>query len=42
MANFLKKIFGTNSERELRQIEPLVKKIDALEEEYKALTDVQL
>ncbi|SBV91109.1 Protein translocase subunit SecA [uncultured Eubacteriales bacterium] len=42
MANILKKIFGTSSARELKQIEPLVKKIEVLEEEYKSLTDQQL
>ena len=36
------KIFGTRSQRELKSIEPLVCKIEALEEEYKALTDEQL
>ena len=38
----LKKLFGTTSEKEIRAIEPLVKKIEALEEPYKALTDAQL
>ena len=42
MANFLKKLFGTSSDRELRQVEPIVKKIEDLEEEYKALSDQQL
>jgi preprotein translocase subunit SecA len=42
MANILKKIFGTSSARELKQIEPLVRKIEELEEGYKALTDQQL
>ncbi len=36
------KIFGTYSERELKSIYPIVDKIEALEEEYKALTDTQL
>ena len=36
------KIFGNHSERELKAILPLVDKIEALEEEYKALTDAQL
>ena len=36
------KIFGTYSERELKSIYPIVDKIEALEEEYKALTDAQL
>ena len=33
------KIFGARSQRELKSIEPLVCRIEALEEEYKALTD---
>ena len=36
------KIFGTYSDRELKAIYPIVDKIEALEEEYKALTDAQL
>ena len=36
------KIFGTRSQRELRHIQPLVDKILALEEEYKALSEEQL
>ncbi|MTQ97075.1 preprotein translocase subunit SecA [Pseudoflavonifractor sp. BIOML-A6] len=42
MGNILKKIFGTSSQKELKAIEPLVKKIEALEEPYKALTDAEL
>ena len=33
------KIFGTRSERELKKIQPMVDKILALEEEYKALSE---
>ena len=36
------KLFGTRSQRELKTIEPIVCRIEALEEEYKALTDEQL
>jgi len=36
------KLFGTRSQRELKTIDPIVNKIEALEEEYKALTDAQL
>ena len=36
------KIFGTSSQRELKSIYPIVDKIEALEEEYKNLTDAQL
>jgi len=38
----LAKLFGTSTSKELKRIEPLVQKIEALEEEYKALTDAQL
>ena len=38
----LTKIFGTYSEHELKKIYPIADKIEALEEEYKALTDAQL
>ena len=36
------KIFGTRSQREIRRIQPLVDKILALEEEYKALSEEAL
>ena len=36
------KIFGTSSQRELKSIYPIADKVDALEEEYKSLTDAQL
>ncbi len=36
------KLFGTYSERELKQIYPIVDKIEALETDCKALTDAQL
>ena len=39
---FLQTIFGTTSAREVKKITPLVDKIEALGEEYKALTDEQL
>ena len=38
----LKKLFGGSSEKELKLIRPIVDKIEALEEEYKGLTDAQL
>ncbi|HJC41627.1 MAG TPA: preprotein translocase subunit SecA, partial [Candidatus Intestinimonas pullistercoris] len=38
----LKKLFGTNSEREVKAITPIVDKIEALDGEYSALTDEQL
>ena len=38
----ISKIFGTYSERELKSIYPIVDKVEALEEEYRALTDAQL
>ena len=39
---FLQKIFGTHSDRELKKIRPIVDKIEALEDQYRALTDEQL
>ncbi len=42
MANIFRKIFGTTSEKEVKKLEPIVKKIEALEEPYRALTDAQL
>ena len=40
--SFMKKIFGDYSSRELKQIYPIVDKIDALSDEYKALSDEEL
>ena len=40
--SFLEKIFGTHSQNELKRIYPIVDQIEALEEEMKALSDVQL
>jgi len=36
------KIFGSRNERELKKIMPIVDRIEALEAEYKALTDAEL
>ena len=36
------KLFGSYSDRELKAIYPIVDKVEALEEEYRALTDTQL
>ena len=38
----IQKIFGTYSQRELKSIYPIADKIEALEEEYRGLTDEQL
>ncbi len=38
----IQKIFGTYSQRELKSISPIADKIEALEEEYRGLTDEQL
>jgi len=38
----LSKLFGTRSERELKKIQPMVDKILAMEEEYKALSEEAL
>ncbi len=36
------KLFGTHSQRELKRIMPIVDKVEALEEQYKALSDEEL
>ena len=41
-SNFLKKLFGDTSQKEIKRIMPLVTKIESLEEEYKALSDSEL
>ena len=41
-SNFLKKLFGDTSSKEIKRIMPLVEKIESLEAEYKALSDEQL
>ncbi|MCL1793555.1 MAG: preprotein translocase subunit SecA [Oscillospiraceae bacterium] len=38
----LKKIFGTYSSRQLKKIEPICKKVDALFDKYKNMTDEEL
>ena len=38
----LKKIIGSKNERDLKKMQPLVARINAFDEEYKALTDEQL
>ena len=40
--SFLTKLFGTYSDRELKQIYPIVDKIEALEPQYQALSDAEL
>ena len=42
MANFLTKLFGTHSSHELKKIYPIADKVDALEEQYKKLSDAEL
>ena len=42
MANFLTKIFGTHSSHELKKIYPIADKVDALEDQFKKLTDDEL
>ncbi|KPU26890.1 preprotein translocase subunit SecA [Caloranaerobacter sp. TR13] len=42
MKGLFKKIFGTYSEREIKRLNPLVEKIESLEDEMKKLTDAQL
>ena len=41
-SNFLKKLFGDTSSKEIKKIMPLVEKIESLEAEYKALSDEEL
>ncbi len=36
------KLFGTNSQREVKKLEPIVNKIEALEDEYRRLSDREL
>ena len=38
----MKKLFGDYSSRELKSIYPIVDKIEAMADEYKAMTDAQL
>ena len=40
--NFLTKVFGSKNERELKQLQPLVDRINALEPEMQAMNDEQL
>ncbi len=42
MANFLTKIFGSHSSHELKKVYPIADKVDALEEQYKKLSDAEL
>jgi preprotein translocase subunit SecA len=42
MFNFVKKIFGDSNDRAVKQIDPLVREINALEPQFKTLTDAQL
>lgn len=43
MINYvLKKVFGTKSARDLKKIQPLVKRVSELEEEYQQLSEEQL
>ena len=41
-SNFLKKLFGDTSSKEIKKIMPIVEKIESLESEYKALSDAEL
>lgn len=40
--NIFEKLFGTHSERELRLIEPIIKKIESMRDEMMALSDEEL
>ena len=40
--NLLKLIFGTKNQRDIKKLLPLVRKINAIEEQYQALSDDEL
>ena len=40
--SIIEKVFGTHSERELKRIEPIVKKIESYRDEMGKLTDEEL
>ena len=42
MANFFTKIFGTHSSHELKKIYPIADKVEALEEQFRKLSDEEL
>lgn len=42
MRNFVEKIFGTHSQRELKRIEPIIAKIESYDEAMQKLTDDEL
>ena len=42
LQNFAKKVFGTQNERELKSIYPIVAQINSFEPEIKKLSDAQL
>ena len=39
-SSFLKRLFGDSSTKELKKIEPLVKAVEALEDQYSAYVDL--
>jgi preprotein translocase subunit SecA len=42
MLNFLTKVFGSKNERELKKLQPLVDRVNAMESDLQALSDEQL
>lgn len=42
MFGFVKKMFGTKNDREIKKIQPLVAKVNALEDTFKAMSDDEL
>ena len=42
MLNFLTKVFGSKNERELKKLQPIIERINALETDLKALSDDRL
>ena len=42
LGNFVKKIFGTQNDRQIKRFTPLVRRINELEPEFEKLTDTEL
>ena len=42
MLNFLKKLLGSSNDAELKKLNKIVDAVEALEDEYRTLTDAQL
>ena len=42
MPGLFQKLFGTHSDREIKRIEPVVRKVESLADEYGRKTDAEL